>query len=85
MELLVFALGVATLIGEKTGKVLGHKLRCVDCRICNIAAKKGNVPRNHNCKRNWTGSAKGMEPDMFVELVRDLTDRDVNISAITGW
>lgn len=57
MELLVFALGVATLIGEKTGKVLGHKLRCVDCRICNIAAKKGNVPRNHNCKKK-TGLAQ---------------------------
>lgn len=85
MELLVFVLGVATLIGEKTGKVLGHKLCCGDCQICNIAAKKGNVPRKHSWKRNWTGSGKGMEPDMFVELVRDLTDRDVNISAITGW
>lgn len=61
MELLVFVLGVATLTGEKTGKVLGHKLRCVDCRICNIAAKKGNVPRNHNCKKklDWLSKRHG--------------------------
>lgn len=58
MELLVFVLGVATLIGEKTGKVLGHKLRCIDCRICNIAAKKGNVPRRHNCKETGLAQQK---------------------------
>lgn len=85
MELLVFLLGVVILIGEKIGKVFGYKLRCIDCRICNIVVKKGNVFRKYNCKRNWIGLVKGMEFDMFVELVRDLIDRDVNILVIIGW
>lgn len=50
MELLVFVLGVVILIGEKIGKVFGYKLCCIDCWICNIVVKKGNVFRRYNCK-----------------------------------
>lgn len=85
MELLVFVLGVVILIGEKIGKVFGYKLCCGDCQICNIVVKKGNVFRKYSWKRNWIGLGKGMEFDMFVELVRDLIDRDVNILVIIGW
>lgn len=50
--------GVASLIGQKTGKVLHHTIRSGDCRVCNIANRKGEVPRKHKCSKNWTDQQK---------------------------
>ncbi|XP_052067585.1 uncharacterized protein LOC127706898 isoform X2 [Mytilus californianus] len=76
--------GVASLIGQKTGKVLHHTMRSGDCRVCTIANRKGEVPRKHKCTKNWTGSAKAMEPDMVVQMIRDLNEQNVPISELAG-
>jgi hypothetical protein len=66
-----------TLIGKKTGGVVHHAIRCQQCRICDCAAKRGIQPKKHNCKKNWTGSAKAMEPDMLVQMVNDVKNKNV--------
>ncbi|VDI35832.1 Hypothetical predicted protein [Mytilus galloprovincialis] len=76
--------GVASLIGEKTGKIVHHTLRIAGCRICRNAQKKGGPPLPHNCKKNWSGTAKGMEPDMVVQLVKDVHEQDININELAG-
>ncbi|CAC5401770.1 unnamed protein product [Mytilus coruscus] len=76
--------GVATLIGGKNKKFVRHSIRCKGCRICTNAEKKGIPPPKHKCAKNWTGSAKGMEPDMVVEMIKDLDNRGVKINELAG-
>ncbi|VDI08005.1 Hypothetical predicted protein [Mytilus galloprovincialis] len=45
--------------GEKTGKIVNHTLRISGCRLCRNAPKKGGPPLPHNCRKNWSGTAKG--------------------------
>ncbi|XP_056006937.1 DNA polymerase III PolC-type-like [Ostrea edulis] len=67
--------GHASLIGEKTKKCLGYSVKSKKCRICD-SAKQKNVPvRKHNCSRNWSGSAKAMEPAMACEMVQNIMDQ----------
>lgn len=72
-------------MGRRLAKFLVISCVVLTAGFVTSQQKKEMSPEIIIAKKNWTGSAKGMEPDMFVELVRDLTDRDVNISAITGW
>ncbi|XP_052085642.1 uncharacterized protein LOC127723170 [Mytilus californianus] len=51
--------GVASLIGEKTGKIVHHTLRISSCRICRNAQKKGRPPIPHNCKKKLVRDSKG--------------------------
>ncbi|CAC5357764.1 unnamed protein product [Mytilus coruscus] len=74
--------GVSTLIGTKTGKVVDHRLRISSCKICEKARSKEMIPRKHQCRKNWSGSAKGMEPDMVVEMLKGLDDKDIVVSQL---
>ncbi|CAG2209294.1 unnamed protein product [Mytilus edulis] len=56
-----------SMISSKTGKVINYKWRSKACRICQRAEISGNIPRVHKCNKNFTGSAKAMEPDMVVD------------------
>jgi len=47
-------------------------------------AKRGIQPKKHNCKKNWTGSAKAMEPDMLVQMVMDVKNKGIDIAEIAG-
>ncbi|XP_076086897.1 uncharacterized protein LOC143057475 [Mytilus galloprovincialis] len=76
--------GVSTLIGKTTGKVVNHKVRISNCRICERAKGRGILPRQHKCRKNWSGSAKGMEPDMVVEMLKELDEEGVDISEVVG-
>ena len=58
--------GIASAIGNKTKKIVHFNLRFKKCRICWYASKHNQSPRQHQCQLNWQGSAKAMEPDMFV-------------------
>ena len=61
----LFELGHSTLIGYRSEKVLSYATRSKRCSKCehNISTT------DHDCRMNFTGSAKAMEPDMAVELV----------------
>ncbi|CAC5376456.1 unnamed protein product [Mytilus coruscus] len=76
--------GVATLIGVKNKKVVRHSIRCKGCRICTNEQKKVIPPSKHKCAKNWTRSAKGMEPDMMVEMIKDLNNRGVKFKELAG-
>ncbi|XP_052080047.1 uncharacterized protein LOC127718130 [Mytilus californianus] len=76
--------GVSTLIGKTTGKVVNHKVRISSCRICERAKSRGVLPRQHKCRKNWSGSAKGMEPDMVVEMLKELDEKGVDILEVVG-
>lgn len=77
-------LGAATLIGSKTGKIVGFSSRIKQCRTCNIAKKYGREPHKHICKKNWSASAKAMEPDMLVEMLKKTNDKGVPVGTVVG-
>uniref|UniRef100_A0A8W8P2F2 Exonuclease domain-containing protein n=1 Tax=Magallana gigas TaxID=29159 RepID=A0A8W8P2F2_MAGGI len=56
--------GHCSMIGSQTGKIVGYSVRNKFCRQCDNATERNQLPPPHNCKRNWTGSSKSMEPDM---------------------
>lgn len=60
--------GYCALIGMKSGKVLDFCTRNRKCKICDTELKTG-LHKKHDCRRNFTGSAKAMEADGAVQLV----------------
>ena len=46
--------------------------------------EKKQEPPDHDCRKNWSGSAKGMEPDMVAEMVQKAKDRGVNVKTLIG-
>ncbi|CAC5418441.1 unnamed protein product [Mytilus coruscus] len=76
--------GCASLIGQKTGKVLNVKIKSKNCRTCDVAKRKGIVPKEHKCSKNHTGSSKGMEPALVVDMIKDVINKGVDIKEIAG-
>ena len=76
--------GVGTLMGNKTGKVCAFGVRMSDCRKCTIGKNNENTENvpPHDCNKNWSGSAKAMEPDVGVELIKTVEDQGVTVSTI---
>lgn len=75
--------GVGTLIGNNTGKICAFGVRQSDCRICNrvVDGNKDNI-LPHNCTKNWSGSAKAMEPDVGIHLIKSVENQGVKVSTI---
>ncbi|XP_062596748.1 uncharacterized protein LOC134258226 [Saccostrea cucullata] len=74
--------GHCSMIGAQTGKVIGCSVRSKYCKTCDEAARKGKTPKKHDCRMNWTGSAKGMEQDMVVELMGTCKENGASIETI---
>lgn len=55
---------------KKPRNLLVFSVKGKQCRICSAAKRRGNPPRVHNCSKNWTGSAKAMEPAMACEMLQ---------------
>ncbi|XP_061193563.1 uncharacterized protein LOC133201777 [Saccostrea echinata] len=70
--------GHSVLIGDKSGKILRYDYRCRKCRLCENAKRKGIQPIDHDCRKNWDGSAKAMEPDMIVGMLKDLEKENIH-------
>ncbi|XP_061170664.1 uncharacterized protein LOC133180103 [Saccostrea echinata] len=70
------------MIGSKTGKIISYDVRNKSCRICENAALSKEPPRQHDCRKNWDGSAKGMECDMAVSMLKDLEAKNISIETI---
>ena len=62
--------GVGSLIGVKTGKVIGFGTRTKRCATCEAASRAGKRARTHDCRCNWDGSSKSMEADVCAQLVK---------------
>ncbi|XP_044166167.1 uncharacterized protein LOC122950140 [Acropora millepora] len=62
--------GVGTMIGLKSGQVIAYGTRKKRCAVCGAASRKGERPRAHDCRLNWSGSSKAMEPDIGNNLLK---------------
>ena len=76
--------GFTSTIGNNTKKIVHFNSRMKQCRICWRASKENKIPRKHHCRVNWHGSAKAMEPDMFIEMMKDSADQGIKIRKIAG-
>ncbi|CAC5366566.1 unnamed protein product [Mytilus coruscus] len=66
--------GHASLIGVNTGKVVEFDVRTRNCSICQYHIGKNEPKPPHECNVNWTGSSKGMEPDMACSMIQRLAE-----------
>ncbi|XP_033758263.1 uncharacterized protein LOC117340609 [Pecten maximus] len=74
--------GHCSLIGKNTGKVTNYRVRSRSCRVCTSADSKDQSPSDHDCRKNWNGSAKAMEQDMIVDMVSDCINRGFKTQTI---
>ncbi|KAK3108542.1 hypothetical protein FSP39_010193 [Pinctada imbricata] len=72
--------GHASLVGEKTKKIVNFSSMSKKCRICSAA--KGGTPREHNCRLNWQGSAKAMEPAMACQMLQEVAKEGGNAKTL---
>ena len=72
---MVFIAGHASLIGEKSGKVISVGVRCKKCKQCDVAKASGKPPRVHNCPKNHVGSPKSMESAMVIDMLRKVKSK----------
>ncbi|CAC5408712.1 unnamed protein product [Mytilus coruscus] len=76
--------GHCSMIGTRTGMILDYSLRSRTCRICVTARRMNKIPKVHVCRKNYSGSSKAMESDMFVQMVADARTKGTNIMTIVG-
>ena len=76
--------GASTIIGVRTKKVINSALRCKQCKLCATAQKDGRKPKAHKCQKNWDGSAKAMEPDMFCDMISSMKKKGLGLQAVSG-
>ena len=74
--------GVGTMMGNKTGLVVGYDVMSKDCRICTTAKSKGTEPPPHDCTINFHGSSKAMEPEAAANIVKEIEQKGVDVSTI---
>lgn len=68
--------GSAALVGKLTNKVLSYTSKNRKCRQCD----RGSPQNEHDCRRNFKGSAKAMEPAAAVDLaVNNSIFQELNI------
>ena len=59
--------GGASYIGFFSRKVLAYTSKNRKCRMCDL----GHDPKDHDCRLNFVGSAKAMEPAAAAELANN--------------
>ena len=74
--------GHGTLIGATSGQIIDYETRIKQCRICDNASRKAKVLRKHNCQKNWNNTAKSMEADMAVSMVKRHTGMEVRVKRV---
>jgi hypothetical protein len=75
--------GYATIIGFFTKKILDYATRNRKCTMCD----KGHSKEDHDCRLNFQGSAKAMEADTGVQLIKKsniLKEAGLNVRVIIG-
>ncbi|XP_061188202.1 uncharacterized protein LOC133196309 [Saccostrea echinata] len=70
------------MIGKETGKCIAYATRNKFCRVCERAERtKKDIPE-HDCRKNWSGSSKAMEPDMCIGMMKELQDSNIHVGNI---
>ena len=70
------------MIGAQTGKLIGYSVRSKFCKTCDESTRKGKTPKKHDCRMNWSGSAKAMEQEMVIEIMRKCKDSGASVDTI---
>lgn len=52
------------IVGKFTNELLFIGVRNRYCSICSIAENKDNIPKEHNCHKNWNKPAPAMEVEV---------------------
>ena len=74
--------GHGTLIGAKSGKIIDYETRIKQCRICDNASRKAKVLQKHNCQKNWNNTAKSMEVNQSIIMVKRHTGKEVQVKRV---
>lgn len=75
--------GYGTIIGFLSGKILDYAERIRKCKFCDT----GKAKADHDCRKNFEGSAKAMEADAGAELVNKsniLKEANVAVRVLIG-
>ncbi|XP_063442585.1 uncharacterized protein LOC134722882 [Mytilus trossulus] len=72
----------ASLIGVNTGKVVEFDVRTRNCSICQYHIGKNEPKPPLECNVNWTGSSKGMEPDMACSMIQRLAEDGYTVGTL---
>lgn len=67
------------MIGENTGKCVDFGVKSTDCRKCLFTDKQSD----HDCRKNYAGSARSMESAIAVDLVSNLMEMGYRVKSIT--
>ena len=62
--------GRDTIIGVNTGKCIDYGMKNKYCRTCLIAEKKDEKSQIHDCRKNFSGTAKAMEAAICEDLFK---------------
>jgi len=74
--------GHGALIGNNSKKCLDFSVRTKVCDICDNAQRLGVLPRKHDCFKNWSGSSKAMEPDMAVDMIKNIQSKGHSVDTL---
>jgi len=80
---MLLSAGQGSVIGHQTKKIIAYSSRSSVCAKC----AKGHDPKDHDCRKDWTGSAKGMEPDTAAKLIaenEDFSRANVRVGVLVG-
>lgn len=75
--------GYGCIIGFLSGKILDYATRNRKCKRCS----SGHLKTDHDCRENFHGSAKAMEPNVGAALVNDskiLKSTGLNVRVVIG-
>ena len=75
--------GHLSTIGKKSQKVLDWQVCTKRCRYCALGKRIGRKLK-HTCHKNWTGSAKAMEPHMAIQSLHKLKSKGLLVKHIIG-
>lgn len=74
--------GHGTFIGNLTGKILGFDVRIKTCRVCDFHKRHNSTVPSHNCQKNWSGSSKGMEPDVAETVLKGMEKKGLKVDTL---
>ncbi|XP_062603897.1 uncharacterized protein LOC134265692 isoform X2 [Saccostrea cucullata] len=77
--------GHVTVMGKNTKKCLSYGIACKTCRKCRnrkSSSRKNSSKTTHRCRRNWSGSAKGMEPFLTVQCLKSLKEKGLGVKTL---
>lgn len=52
--------------------------------MCENASKSNLKPGAHDCRKNFEGSAKSMESDMVVSMVKDMNEKGIKMGTLVA-